>query len=80
MRSGRTLAVPKPLRDTHYQGAEQFGHGEGYEYSHDHPGAWSDQAYLPEGRRYYEPTDRGFEAEIRKRLEELRRKREESAS
>jgi len=80
VRSGRTLAVPKHLRDTHYQGAEQFGHGEGYEYSHDHPGAWSDQAYLPEERRYYEPTDRGFEAEMRKRMEELRRRRGESAS
>ncbi len=80
VRSGRTLAVPKHLRDSHYQGAEQFGHGEGYEYSHDHPGAWSDQAYLPEERSYYEPTDRGFEAEIRRRLEELRRRRGESAS
>ena len=73
VRSGRTLAVPKHLRDTHYQGAEQLGHGEGYEYSHDHPGAWSDQAYLPEERRYYEPTDRGFEAELRRRMEALRR-------
>src|SRR5205085_10256990 len=38
VRSGRTLPVPKHLRDTHYAGAEQFGHGEGYEYSHNHPG------------------------------------------
>jgi putative ATPase len=76
VRSGRTLAVPKHLRDSHYQGAEQLGHGEGYEYSHNHPGAWVDQAYLPAARRYYEPTDRGFEAEIRKRLEALRQKRE----
>ena len=73
VRSGRTLAVPKHLRDSHYQGAEQLGHGEGYEYSHDHPGAWVDQAYLPVARRYYEPTDRGFEAVIRERLEALRR-------
>ena len=72
--SGRTLAVPKHLRDSHYRGAEQLGHGEGYEYSHDYPGGWVDQAYLPEGRRYYEPIDRGFEAEIRKRMEALRGK------
>jgi putative ATPase len=74
VRSGRTLAVPKHLRDAHYRGAERLGHGEGYEYSHDHPGGWVEQAYLPEARRYYEPTDRGFEAEIRRRMEALRRK------
>jgi putative ATPase len=78
VRSGRTLAVPKHLRDSHYRGAEQFGHGEGYEYSHDHPGGWVAQDYLPEARRYYEPVDRGFEAEIRRRLEELRRRRSEA--
>ncbi|HVS39644.1 MAG TPA: replication-associated recombination protein A [Gemmataceae bacterium] len=72
VKSGRTLAVPKHLRDSHYRGAAQLGHGEGYEYSHNHPGGWVDQAYLPEARRYYEPTDRGFEAEIRRRMEALR--------
>ena len=36
---------------------------------------WVDQVYLPEDRRYYEPVERGYEAEIRKRLEELRAKR-----
>jgi putative ATPase len=78
VRSGRTLAVPKHLRDSHYAGAETFGHGEGYEYSHDHPGAWSAQDFLPEARRYYEPVERGFEAEIRRRMEELRRRRAEA--
>jgi putative ATPase len=75
VRSGRTLAVPKHLRDTHYRGAEQFGHGEGYQYSHDAPEGWTPQAYLPEERRYYEPVDRGYEAVILRRLEELRQKR-----
>ncbi len=75
VRAGRTLAVPKHLRDTHYKGAEQFGHGAGYQYSHDFAGAWSEQEYLPEERRYYEPTDRGCEAEIRARLDEWRRRR-----
>ncbi len=78
VRSGRTLAVPKHLRDTHYRGAEQFGHGAGYEYSHDAPEGWTPQAYLPEERRYYEPTDRGHEAIIRQRLEEWRRRRAEA--
>jgi len=75
VRTGRTLAVPKHLRDASYQGAKQFGHGEGYEYSHDQPAAWSDQQYLPEDRRYYEPTDRGYEAVIRERMEELRKRK-----
>ena len=75
VRSGRTLAVPKHLRDSHYHGAEQLGHGTDYEYSHDQPDAWSAQAYLPEGRRYYEPVDRGHETVIRQRLEELRQRR-----
>ena len=35
-------------------------------------GGWVDQQYLPEQRRYYEPTDRGHEAAIRQRLDELR--------
>jgi putative ATPase len=72
VRNGRTLAVPKHLRDTHYRGAKELSHGEGYEYSHDHPGAWVAQEYLPEARRYYEPTDRGYEAVLRERLEKLR--------
>jgi putative ATPase len=72
VRSGRTLAVPEHLRDSHYQGAAKLGHGEGYQYSHDFAGGWVDQEYLPEARRYYEPVDRGYEAEIRKHLAQLR--------
>ena len=75
VRNGRTLPVPLHLRDTHYQGAKKLGHGDGYEYSHDHPGGWVEQAYLPEARRYYEPVDRGYEAELRVRMEELRRRK-----
>jgi putative ATPase len=74
VQSGRTLPVPAHLRDAHYRGAEQLGHGEGYQYSHDHPGGFVDQQYLAEERRYYEPTDRGYEATIRQRLEEWRRR------
>jgi putative ATPase len=75
VRSGRTLQVPLHLRDASYKGAEQFGHGEGYAYSHNAPDGWTPQAYLPEERRYYEPVDRGYEAIIRQRLEELQRRR-----
>jgi putative ATPase len=72
VRSGRTLNVPTHLRDTHYRGAEQLGHGEDYKYSHDFAGGWVEQAYLPDQRRYYEPVDRGYEAEILARLAKLR--------
>ncbi|HLJ97090.1 MAG TPA: replication-associated recombination protein A [Gemmataceae bacterium] len=72
VRSGRTLPVPEHLRDNHYGGAEELGRGVGYQYSHDFEGGWVAQQYLPEARRYYEPVDRGYEAEIRKRLESWR--------
>jgi putative ATPase len=74
VRTGRTLPVPEHLRDTHYRGAEKLGHGAGYQYSHDFAGGWVEQAYLPEERRYYEPVDRGYEREIRQRLEDLRKR------
>jgi len=75
VRSGRTLQVPEHLRDSNYQGAEQLGRGQDYQYAHDFEGGWVDQAYLPEDRRYYEPVERGYEAEIRQRLEEWRQRR-----
>jgi putative ATPase len=72
VRSGRTLQVPEHLRDSHYGEAKKLGRGVGYQYSHDFEGGWVEQQYLPEGRRYYEPVNRGYEAEIRKRLEAQR--------
>jgi putative ATPase len=75
VRSGRTLPVPEHLRDAHYRGAAKLGHGEGYKYSHDYEGGIVEQTYLPEDRRYYEPVDRGFEAEIKRRMEEWRKRK-----
>jgi putative ATPase len=66
---------PDYLRDSHYPGAAKLGRGSGYRYAHDEPGGVSDQQLLPDGladRRFYAPTDRGFEAELGKRLAELR--------
>jgi putative ATPase len=48
-----------------------LGHGAGYEYPHNHDGAWVSQQYLPDPlihRRWYEPSDRGFEQEIADRM------------
>ena len=57
-------------------GAKQLGHGEDYKYSHDFEGGWVDQEYLPEERRYYEPTDRGHEKEQREYLKRIRKQDE----
>ena len=67
--------VPAHLRDASYGGARALGHGQGYIYPHDEPDAVSDQPLAPEAlreERFYEPADRGFEAELRQRLERLR--------
>ncbi|MDR7461354.1 MAG: replication-associated recombination protein A [Armatimonadota bacterium] len=64
--------VPPHLRDSSYPGAAVLGHGTGYRYPHDYPGGFVEQDYLPEGLRgrvYYEPTEHGLEAEVRRRLE-----------
>jgi putative ATPase len=76
VRGQRVLPVPMHLRDAHYKGAETLGHGEGYQYSHTAEGGWVDQDYLGVERTYYEPTDRGYEATIRARLEELKARRQ----
>lgn len=57
--------VPKHLRDAHYGGAKQLGHGVGYRYVHDYPKGYVDQQYLPDALvndRYYTPVDRGCES------------------
>ena len=75
VRAGRIGAVPRHLRDTHYAGAQQHGHGQGYVYAHDEPHAVATQQYLPDellGTRYYEPSDRGYERQVGERLERIR--------
>jgi putative ATPase len=67
---------PPHLQDAHYPGAKKLGRGEGYRYPHGEPEAVTDQPLAPESlrdERFYEPTDRGFEAELRERLARLRR-------
>ncbi|HEX4795985.1 MAG TPA: replication-associated recombination protein A [Humisphaera sp.] len=68
VREGRTIPVPKHLRDTHYKGAARLGHGSDYKYAHDFPGGFVGQDYLGVDKTYYQPTDRGYEQEIADRL------------
>jgi len=70
--SGRTLPVPEHLRDAHYKGAKRLGHGEGYQYAHDHPDHFVVQDYLGAEKRYYEPTEQGVEKKIKERLDKWR--------
>ena len=72
VKSGRTLEVPAPLRDGHYQGAKQLGHGEGYQYAHNYEGHFVPQDYLGQPRRYYEPGDQGVEKKIKERVDRWR--------
>ena len=71
---GELVPVPIALRDKHYQGAKQLGHGKGYQYSHDEADGVSSQDYLGVDREFYQPTDRGFEVTIAERLEKIREK------
>ena len=62
-----SLPVPLHLRNAAHRGMKQHGIGIGYRYSHDYEGADVDQQYLPDelaGRRYYLPTDQGYEATL----------------
>jgi putative ATPase len=70
VRDGRTIPVPKHLKDTHYLGAKRLEHGAGYKYPHDHPSGFVEQEYLGVDKTYYEPSDRGYEAEIRRGMQE----------
>ncbi len=47
VRSGKNGPVPDHLKDSHYAGAKQMGHGIGYQYPHDDPSGWLPQQYLP---------------------------------
>jgi putative ATPase len=77
VRENGAKTPPDYLRDAHYPGAKSLGRGEGYRYPHDQPGGVGDQQLLPQGledRRFYSPTDRGFEAELSRRWAALQKK------
>ncbi len=71
----RNDPVPLHLRNAPTSLMRGLGYGEGYKYAHDHEGGIVGQQNLPEnlaGRRYYEPTDRGAEVELGRRLKRVR--------
>ncbi|TVQ03337.1 MAG: replication-associated recombination protein A [Planctomycetaceae bacterium] len=74
VRENRVLPVPIALRDSHYAGSKQLGHGADYRYSHNDPEGVVSQDYLGVAKDYYHPVPRGFEAELAERLAGLRKK------
>ena len=78
-----SLPPPRHILNAPTKLMKAEGYGEGYRYDHDEPDAFSGQDYFPEKlgrRRFYDPVERGFERDIRKRLEwweKLRRERGE---
>jgi putative ATPase len=75
VRRGLAGPVPGHLRDAHYAGAKRVGHGKGYRYPHDEPGAIVAQQYAPDvihGRTYYRPTGYGAEQRYAELLERIR--------
>lgn len=73
VRTKKTGLVPIHLKDAHYKGAGQMGHGEGYKYAHDYPNHYVAQEYMPFKAAYYEPSDQGYEKKIRERLAYLKK-------
>ena len=80
VQESRTLGVPEHLRTKFRKKlAEASGADTAamqYLYSHDYEGNFVPQAYLPEGRRYYEPSENGLEKRIKERLEHWRKQLE----
>jgi len=80
-KQGGSLLPPKTILNAPTGLMRHEGYGKGYQYDHDMPDAFSGQDYFPEGlgrQKFYDPPERGFEREIRKRLdfwEKLRRER-----
>ena len=63
VRSGKNGPVPDHLKDSHYAGAKQLGHGIGYQYPHDAPSGWIPQQYLPNnlvGSVFYQENPRDY--------------------
>jgi len=76
----QTGQVPKHLRDAHYKGAKELGHGVGYKYPHNYKNGYVEQQYLPDellGQQFYQPTEHGYEKTIKDRLSYWKGKREE---
>ena len=64
----RIQPVPKHLRDAHYSGAQNMGHGKGYVYPHGEKEGFAVQDYMGVSKKYYSPTGSGYESKIKERI------------
>lgn len=74
IRNDEVGKVPIHLRDSHYKGASSLGHGKNYKYPHDYDNNYVRQDYLPKelsNKRYYIPSNNGYERNIKERLEKI---------
>ena len=80
VKSTATEPIPTHLQDAHYKSAGKLGHGVGYKYAHNYKNHYVKQQYLPDslqGSHFYEPTDNGYEANIREHMNRIKREAEE---
>lgn len=71
VRKSGALAVPKHIRNAPTKLMKELDYGKGYQYAHDHVDGVADQQHLPDqlaGRKFYQPTDRGYEKIINERM------------
>lgn len=73
VKENKTQGVPTHLKDAHYPGAKNLGHGEGYKYVHSYEGHYVDQDYMEKKIHYYFPSDQGYEVKIAARLKSLKK-------
>ncbi|MGH3733642.1 MAG: replication-associated recombination protein A [Acidimicrobiales bacterium] len=67
VQAGGLIEVPAHLRDASYASAKELGHGNDYQYAHDHPEGWVDQQYLPDRWKdvtFFDPSDHGREESL----------------
>ncbi|MCK5843397.1 MAG: replication-associated recombination protein A [Victivallales bacterium] len=75
VRGNRVQPIPKHLRDSHYAGAKDMGHGEGYQYPHDEKDAFVVQEYMGASKKYYSPRESGYETKILERIKYWEKRR-----
>ena len=75
VKNSKTAPVPVHLQDAHYKGSAKLGHGIGYKYAHDYPNfIFVNSSIFPDAyvdEKFYEPSDMGYEKDIKKHLEKI---------
>ncbi len=68
--AGKSTIVPENVKNAVYSGEKKMGKGAGYKYAHSYAGGYVEQDYTQEKKKYYIPTEFGFEKKIKTRMEE----------